>query len=96
MTSPATSPAPNRAAQKIRAWRKRQTPPLTQAEFGRRFGLAGITVSRIERGERLPRLRAAARLEQAGIVETADWTRPPAPSEGPGEEAQEAAGGHAA
>lgn len=66
----------NRAAQKIRAWRKAQVPPLTQAAFGELYGLKGLSISRIERGERLPRLKVAIQLEADGIAVAADWHRP--------------------
>lgn len=65
----------NLGAQKVKAWRKRQRPKLTQAAMRFRFGLSSIMWSRIERGERKPPLDVAVKLEQAGVCDSQDWFR---------------------
>lgn len=69
--------APNRAAQKLRRWRKKQTPPMSGEDFARRIKVSRNTVYRIETGKRLPRPEAIAALEAEGICTLMDFYAPP-------------------
>jgi len=70
----------HRAGEKIRAWRERQRPPLTAAEFGRKFGepypWPSRTVYGWETGGKIPRAGIQRRLADLGICEAGDWLEP--------------------
>ncbi|MBO0749527.1 MAG: NAD(+) synthase, partial [Porphyrobacter sp.] len=70
----------HRAGEKIRAWRERQRPPLTAAEFGRKFGEPDAWPSRTVYGwetrGKIPRPSIQRRLAELGICEPADWLAP--------------------
>lgn len=67
----------NRGAQKVKAWRRAQTPKVTQGEMRKRFGLTVVSWSRIEAGQHVPRPRVIKMLEDAGICSLQDWLSPP-------------------
>jgi NAD+ synthase (glutamine-hydrolysing) len=70
----------HRAGEKIRAWRERQRPPLTAAEFGRKFGephpWPSRTVYGWETGGKIPRPGIQKRLADLGICGAGDWLEP--------------------
>lgn len=66
----------NRGAQKVKAWRRSQTPPVTQEQMVDRFGMSMISWSRFERGERTPPPKVIQRLDDAGICTLQDWLSP--------------------
>jgi len=72
----------HRAGEKIRAWRERQRPPLTAAEFGRKFGepepWPSRTVYGWETRGKIPRPGIQKRLAELGICVPGDWLEPPA------------------
>lgn len=80
----------NLGAIKLRQWRRRgqaaenigpdagrPAPAITQEEVGDRAGVSKMMISKLESGERQPSLRLALRLQEMGVCETADWSRPP-------------------
>jgi NAD+ synthase (glutamine-hydrolysing) len=70
----------HKAGEKIRAWRGRQRPPLTAAEFGREFGdpepWPSRTVYGWETGGKIPRAGIQKRLAELGICNPGDWLEP--------------------
>ena len=71
----------HRAGEKIRAWRERQRPPLTAAEFGQKFGepepWPSRTVYGWETRGKIPRASIQKRLAELGICQPGDWLEPP-------------------
>lgn len=67
----------NLGAQKVKQWRHSHRPKAKQTALSALFGLSTIMWSRIERGERLPPLEQAVRLERAGVCKASDWYEPP-------------------
>ena len=67
----------HRAGEKIRAWRERQRPPLTAAEFGQKFGepepWPSRTVYGWETRGKIPRASIQKRLAELGICQPGDW-----------------------
>ena len=63
----------HRAGEKIRAWRESQRPPLTAAEFGRKFGdpepWPSRTVYGWETRGKIPRPGIQKRLADLGICD---------------------------
>jgi NAD+ synthase (glutamine-hydrolysing) len=70
----------HKAGEKIRAWRESQRPPLTAAEFGRKFGepepWPSRTVYGWETGGKIPRRGIQKRLADIGICDLGDWLEP--------------------
>jgi len=80
----------NLGAIKLRQWRRRgqaaetigpdagrSARTIAQEEVGDLAGVSKVMISLLERGERQPSLRLALRLQELGVCETADWSRPP-------------------
>ncbi len=71
----------HKAGEKIRAWRERQRPPLTAAEFGRKYGKPAPWPSRTVYGwetrGKIPRPSIQKRLAELGVCQPADWLEPP-------------------
>ncbi len=67
----------HRAGRKIREWREAQSPPLTAAAFGHRFGSPEPWPSRTVYGwetkGKIPRPAVQKRLAELGICEPPDW-----------------------
>jgi transcriptional regulator with XRE-family HTH domain len=75
----------NLGAFKLKAFRLRRTARtvsggaqarVTQAELAALAGVTPAMISFLETGSKQPSLKVAARLEQLGVCEAADWTRP--------------------
>ncbi len=71
----------HKAGEKIRAWRERQRPPLTAAEFGQKYGepepWPSRTVYGWETRGKIPRPNIQKRLTELGICDPGDWLEPP-------------------
>ena len=71
----------HRSGEKIRAWRESRHPPLTAAEFGRKFGepkpWPSRTVYGWETRGKIPRPGIQRRLAELGICDPGDWLEPP-------------------
>ena len=63
----------HRAGQKLRAWRLRQTPPISVEQFAERHGFKVQTVFGWESKGRIARKDAQRTLSNLGIAEPADW-----------------------
>ena len=63
----------HRAGQKLRAWRLRQTPPISVEQFAERHGFKAQTVFGWESKGRIARKDAQRTLSNLGIAEPADW-----------------------
>lgn len=68
------------ARQKMKEWRARQDPPMSQADLGAQLGLSFMQVHRIETGKADPRLSTMQLLEDMGVCDVGDWAKRPAPS----------------
>lgn len=67
-------PAPNKGAAALRAHRK--AAKESQTEFGARYGIGTMTISRYETGMRTPDVATALRFERDGICNATDWAMP--------------------
>lgn len=63
----------NLGAQKVKAWRRAQSPRLSQTGMAERFGLSLMTWSRIENGHQMPPLEQAVELQKAGVCDPGDF-----------------------
>lgn len=68
--------AMHEAGNKIRSWRRAQTPRLTARDFAERFGISATLVYRIENGAR-PHGDVMAAIVKAGICLPDDWFEQP-------------------
>ena len=71
----------NLGGQKLRKYRRKLAE--TQTQFGKRYGLTANAISRYERGENLPELLLATRMERDGICACQDWSCDPHPTASP-------------
>jgi transcriptional regulator with XRE-family HTH domain len=67
------------ARQKMKEWRGRQIPPLSQADLGEKLGLSFMQIHRIETGKADPRLATMQLLQDLGVADVADWAEVPEP-----------------
>ena len=66
----------HRAGEKLKAWRKAQSPPLSAEDFAARFGFKTQTVFGWESKGRIARAAAQRTLAELGICQPADWIEP--------------------
>lgn len=72
----------HKAGQLLRAWRQRQTPPISVEQFAERHGFKPQTVFGWESKGRIARADAQRRLAELGIAQPADWISPAVPEAG--------------
>lgn len=69
----------HRAGQKIKAWRARKGPQMTQLALADLIGCNVSWVVKLENYGALPGLKVALRLAQLGVCEPTEFLDPPLP-----------------